>query len=484
MGYIKSLKLENFQSHKQSEIVFDPGLTVILGQTDQGKSAIIRALKWVLYNEPRGSDFVTVGCKQCRVTLEMQDGTKIIRERDGNKNRYILIKGDQKEIFEGFGNTVPLEISRAHGIPKLQLYNDSASTVNLAEQLEAPFLISESGSNRAKALGQLVGIHIIDEAQRSVIKDLLDNQQHQKTLNKRIEELKNELKGYADLPELESRISAVKDIIFDLKEKISHYNRLCQLKASLIPTNEGIKSTEKILRMTSLVDEARACILECSAISQTMINLVKIKNRLAEIKKWINTEQSALQGLKDVEIAEIQLSNVLNKYGKLCNLIYHKEALARTNKDLNLEAKTLSETKDLSVIEAIKTRLDHLTEELKKYTLMRDELKKLETFFAQEKNILNYTKGVENANSALIILSEKSTKLTMLYHLKNKIDEITLSMQKGEKYLSELSKELNKMASQYSEVLKKLAICPTCFSPIGIDTAQKIASDLLNHDVE
>ena len=61
MGVISSLTLENFQSHKESKIVFDKGLTVIIGQTDQGKSAIIRALKWVLYNEPRGTDFITAG---------------------------------------------------------------------------------------------------------------------------------------------------------------------------------------------------------------------------------------------------------------------------------------------------------------------------------------------------------------------------------------------------------------------------------------
>jgi exonuclease SbcC len=141
LGLIKSLKLINFQSHKESQINFGEGLTVILGQTDQGKSSIIRALKWVLYNEPRGTDFITAGCRLCRVVLEMEDGSIIIRERDGQRNRYILTQDGEEQIFEGFGNSVPLEIIRAHGIPKIYIDRDTTSAVNLAEQLEAPFLI-------------------------------------------------------------------------------------------------------------------------------------------------------------------------------------------------------------------------------------------------------------------------------------------------------------------------------------------------------
>ena len=81
----------------------------------------------------------------------MEDGSVIIRERDGQKNRYILRQDGSEQIFEGFGYKVPLEIIKAHGIPKIYIDKDSSSAVNLAEQLEPPFLISESGSSRAKA---------------------------------------------------------------------------------------------------------------------------------------------------------------------------------------------------------------------------------------------------------------------------------------------------------------------------------------------
>lgn len=479
MNYIKRLKLENFQSHKESEIIFDPGMTVIIGQTDHGKSSIIRALKWVLYNEPRGSDFITVGCKSCRVTLEMQDGTTIIRERDGSKNRYILIKGDQKEVFEGFGNTVPLEITQAHGIPKLYLNKDSSSAVNLAEQLEPPFLISENGSNKAKALGQLIGIHIIDEAQRTVIKDLLDNQQSQKALAKKIEELKSELEEYDILPKLESTAEAIREVLSQLKSKRSYYLQLNQLRTALIPNNEGINNAAKIINMTSFVNEAQVYVLKCNATLDKMYNLIKFKNRLANIEAEMDAEQSTIKKLKGVDLAQNLLLHALQKHEKYCSLISSKNAMTRTTEAINIVEKIISGTSVLTAVEEIKTISENKIEKLKKYIRLRDELGQIERYLIQENNIIHSTNGINAADNTIKTLIQKTTKLDQLNKLRNKLNEVSLSINKGEEYLKGCTKEIITLANQYSSSLKKLAICPTCFNPIGVEAAEKIASDII-----
>lgn len=101
---IKRIRIENFQSHKDTELSFSDGLNVIVGPSDQGKSAIIRAIKWVLYNEPRGTDFIRQGTNSARVTLELSNGYVITRERAPNKNRYTLKDPDGNvSVFEGFG---------------------------------------------------------------------------------------------------------------------------------------------------------------------------------------------------------------------------------------------------------------------------------------------------------------------------------------------------------------------------------------------
>jgi exonuclease SbcC len=54
---IDSLSIQNFQSHEKTELEFDEGINIIIGQSDSGKSAILRALNWVVNNKPNGEAF-------------------------------------------------------------------------------------------------------------------------------------------------------------------------------------------------------------------------------------------------------------------------------------------------------------------------------------------------------------------------------------------------------------------------------------------
>lgn len=132
MKFIKRVILENFQSHKYSIVDFNEGLNVIVGPSDSGKSAIIRGIKWALYNEPSGDYFIREGSTECSVTLEFNDNVILKRYRSKYKNTYILTDRDGKEIkFEGFGSSVPQEIIETVGIKKINLDSDSSNAINL-----------------------------------------------------------------------------------------------------------------------------------------------------------------------------------------------------------------------------------------------------------------------------------------------------------------------------------------------------------------
>ena len=98
---IRHLIIENFQSHAHTEIELAPSLTVLVGESDTGKSAVIRALRWLLLNEPRGREFIRAGTTECRVTAILYDGTRITRERTPSRNRYLLLTSggtDRKSV--------------------------------------------------------------------------------------------------------------------------------------------------------------------------------------------------------------------------------------------------------------------------------------------------------------------------------------------------------------------------------------------------
>ena len=53
---ISKIELKNIQSHKDTTIELDPGINIIVGSSNNGKSTIMRAINWVTYNRPLGID--------------------------------------------------------------------------------------------------------------------------------------------------------------------------------------------------------------------------------------------------------------------------------------------------------------------------------------------------------------------------------------------------------------------------------------------
>lgn len=91
------LKIKNFQAIKSEEIEFTPGVTLITGPTDNGKTAIFRALQSFLTNSADSAGFINgdairdkgESAELC-VTLEEEGLPKIEFHRDKSKAWYII----------------------------------------------------------------------------------------------------------------------------------------------------------------------------------------------------------------------------------------------------------------------------------------------------------------------------------------------------------------------------------------------------------
>lgn len=144
---LEQLTVENFQAHHHLSIDLDPTVTTIVGPSDAGKSAVIRALIWLATNRPLGATFIRDGTKQTRVAL-LVDGHEIIRTRGKSVNTYSI---DGEEL-KAFGNDVPSEIA--------DLLN--LSSINLQGQHDSPFWFSNTAGEVSRQLNQIVDLSIID----------------------------------------------------------------------------------------------------------------------------------------------------------------------------------------------------------------------------------------------------------------------------------------------------------------------------------
>ena len=65
------IKIENFQSLGKAELVLDNNLTVVTGKTNSGKSAIVRALETIIFNNG-SDDYIKAGSDE--LSIEMDNG--------------------------------------------------------------------------------------------------------------------------------------------------------------------------------------------------------------------------------------------------------------------------------------------------------------------------------------------------------------------------------------------------------------------------
>ena len=144
---LERLTIENFQAHSKLDLKLDPAVTTIVGPSDAGKSAVIRALIWLATNRPLGDSFIRDGETRARVSL-LVDSRWIVRTRGKSENTYSI---DGEEL-KAFGNEVPSEVS--------QLLN--LSPINLQHQHDSPFWFSETAGEVSRQLNQIVDLSIID----------------------------------------------------------------------------------------------------------------------------------------------------------------------------------------------------------------------------------------------------------------------------------------------------------------------------------
>lgn len=439
--YIKKLSLRNFQSHRQTDLEFTPGLNIIVGPSDQGKSAIIRALRWLIYNEPRGTGFIRAGETRCQVRVELSNGVAVerIRDESGRINRYILeIPGEETMVFEGFNREVPLEVRKALGIQKLVVDRDRALGINLAGQLEAPFLLEETGSTRSKVLGRMANLHIIDAAQRDTNRDISQALQEISRLEGDITALDEQLQEYADLEEQELRLQKLEHLLQRLSELDRELQKLEEAKARLEQNRQQTQEIMKVLDKLSRVDDA----YELHAAFDRLLR----------------------------EMQEIQTL---------------QEKRRRTLEELETCSHKIDSTEGLERGEELLERMRLLRQEGFELQTARRELTALHRERRQKADeleacqaVIASLQGVERAEQVINRLSLLSVRLDSYQTLLRSWQEVKQGLQEAAGEIEEVDSRVRRLADEYGEVLQRVGRCPTCFAEINQDTIARIRREM------
>jgi len=141
---VKSLNLTkvqivNFQSIRDATIELGR-YTALVGDSDQGKTAAMRAIAAVFTNPPI-KEHLHKGAKKCAVVLEFNDGTRVAFAK-GESASYRIAVGGKIFKYDRIGKDIPPEIT---ALAKRWKGGGDPVLIQMQGQKEGDFLLAERG---------------------------------------------------------------------------------------------------------------------------------------------------------------------------------------------------------------------------------------------------------------------------------------------------------------------------------------------------
>lgn len=477
MKYLKTIILENFQSHKYTIINFDEGLNVIVGPSDTGKSAIIRAIKWALYNEPSGDYFIRKGEKAAAVTLIFNDNTKIKRYRSNSKNQYILYDNLGEEIkYEGFGLGVPKEIIEKIGIEKIYLDSEETNSINLGEQLEGAFLLSEKSSTRASAIGRLIGVNIIDDSLKDTLKDLRNFSIEKKNKDLDIASIGEELKTFDYLEGLNIRLNKLEKIKEKIKFKEKNKEILIKLNLKYIKFRKELKILEFYLEKLDGIDYLEKIINQIELLNRDNKYYNMTKDKIKSYRYKIHNNKLLIKKLNGIK----RISEIENNLVKKIELKNKLSKIKIKSKSLNLELKRLDENlyklKSIYKIQIIVNDSNIAIDYLKQLENLNIKYKSNQNSLQKGEKYIQKFKSIDIIYNNYRLLEKNILKIIKLLDERDLLNKTKKLIYNEKENYKEVDLKIQKILNKYKAILKQNEVCPLCLSII--DDAK------LNHIVE
>lgn len=268
---IEKLELKNFQSHESSALEFHPGLNVIIGTSDSGKSAVLRSLYWAINNRPLGTSMVShwnldekgsiIGQTFSAVQV---NGKMVKRQKSKEANEY-LVDGVS---MEALGTEVPATI---YDILNIQ-------EVNVQKQMDAPFLLSESSGEVARFFNRTIKLDLIDKVLSLVEKEKREVKAKLQTVETEVAALEKKSATFEWLPAARTNLEKAQHIATKFE---STQQSAAQLKIQVEKYRTTRETIQSFLWLASGDELVQAISSKNVSISDISKNISDISDRTA-----------------------------------------------------------------------------------------------------------------------------------------------------------------------------------------------------------
>jgi DNA repair protein SbcC/Rad50 len=297
---IQFLEIWNYQSHKHTLLDFSKGLNVIVGLSDAGKSAILRTLRWILFNQPLGESFRSNWGGDTRVKLTLDDNQTVERIRKTGFNGYVL---NGKSKFEAIKSGIPDEV--------LAVVN--TNELNLQQQLDSPFMLSNSSGEVAKMFNKIARLDKIDLSNSNINSWIVSITQTIKSKQEDLKKKIDDFKTYDYLDNFEKEVILIEQLQTSYNLKNNKVVLLHNLIENINETEEQIELYQSILSIEKDLNEILGKIEQKTKMTQDY-------TRLNNTIKSLQRDEQKIKSYENILTQESNITKVLNLYKDKNNL--------------------------------------------------------------------------------------------------------------------------------------------------------------------
>jgi DNA repair exonuclease SbcCD ATPase subunit len=309
----QELFIQNFQSHKKVTLNFSKGINSIVGISDSGKTALLRALYWAIHNRP------LLGEKNADVSDWNKDDkyepikstfVKVTTDKGVIERRYGFIKvDDKKKKFNGYilNNNLDNRLEAiGTSVPDIVTKMFNLDEVNFQGQFDPSFLLSSSSGEVARFFNSTIRLDLIDKILSNADSKRLETLKEKRRLEIELNDINKEIAKFDWLDNAEKLVNKIVVLDDRIEESESEYEKLSNLLDEYLESINIIDSQEAILSAVPIIEKI-------NSIQESLERKIEKYERLQNLySEWL--EQNSIIGMADFSIAEelIDKIEVLN----------------------------------------------------------------------------------------------------------------------------------------------------------------------------
>lgn len=226
---IKSIMLRDFQAHTDTYIPLSPGVTLLTGDNDIGKSAIVTALRSIFYGKGNKTN-IRHFCDKASVSIEFTGNRLLCWERNNKgkyKESYVMLDENHdidNPLHRNDGASLPDWLMEETGIGLID-----GLDIQLAWQKEPLSLLGEAPPMRAKALAVGSEADYVQGMMGLSKEDFNDAKASVKQGEKKLESWRVQLEYLKDIGKLKQNYDLINEKIQGSQENIKKIQRVKEL---------------------------------------------------------------------------------------------------------------------------------------------------------------------------------------------------------------------------------------------------------------